>query len=158
MAIKDALANAAKLVNAGRLEQADSLCTQIIKARPNLPDAHNILAVVRHKQGKLDEAIASLKKAIKLNANVPNFYSNLGEMERLKGNWTLPPPICARRFRSIRIRRRHTTISALSSMTNANSRKLPTAIAKRLRSTTNMPKRTTIWATPCVRSAAGRKR
>ena len=86
MAVKDALANAAKLVNAGRLEQADNLCAQIIKARPNLPDAHNILAVVRHKQGKLDEAIASLKKAIELNANVPNFYSNLGEMERLKGN------------------------------------------------------------------------
>jgi len=86
MPVQDALANAAKLVNAGRIDQADSLCSQIVKARPNLPDVHNILAVVRHKQGRLDEAVTSLKKAIELNANVANFHSNLGEMERQRGN------------------------------------------------------------------------
>ncbi|MGQ0741353.1 MAG: tetratricopeptide repeat protein [Alphaproteobacteria bacterium] len=86
MPIQDALANAAKLLNAGRIEQADNLCAQIIKARPTLPDAHNILAVVRHRQGRIDEAIVSLKRAIELNANVANYHSNLGEMERQRGN------------------------------------------------------------------------
>ena len=86
MSIEDAIANAARLVNAGRIEQAEKVSRQLIKLRPNLPDAHNILAVVLHRQGKLDDAVASLKKAIQLNGTVPNFYSNLGEMERQRGN------------------------------------------------------------------------
>ncbi len=84
--VQDALANAARLINAGRMEQAENICRQVLKARPNMAEAHNVMAVVLHRKGNLDDAIAALKKAVQLNGKVPNFYSNLGEMERQKGN------------------------------------------------------------------------
>jgi len=86
MHVADAIATAGKLCNAGRLDQAENLCRQIVKARPDLPDAHNVLAVVLHRRGQLDEAIASVRRAIKLNNTSPSYFANLGELERVKGH------------------------------------------------------------------------
>lgn len=87
MKITDAIATAGRLVNAGRLDQAENICRQILTKRPNIPDANNILSVTLFRKGKTEEAIEAVKKAIKSNRNAPNYFSNLGEMERVRGNF-----------------------------------------------------------------------
>jgi tetratricopeptide (TPR) repeat protein len=86
MLVTEAIATAGKLVTAGRMEQAENLVRQVLKARPNLPDAHNILGVILHRKGQTDEAVASVRRAIKLNGSAPNYFANLGEMERSRGH------------------------------------------------------------------------
>ena len=86
MLVTDAIAAAGKLCNAGKLDQAENICRQILKARPNMADAHNVLGVILHRRGQIDEAITSVRRAIKLNATAPNYFANLGEMERVKGH------------------------------------------------------------------------
>ena len=66
MFVTDAIATAGKLCTAGKLDQAENLVRQVIKARPNMGDAHNILGVILHRRGQTDEAIASVRRAIKL--------------------------------------------------------------------------------------------
>jgi tetratricopeptide (TPR) repeat protein len=96
MLVTDAVATAGKLANAGRLEQAEKLCRQILEKRPNVADAHNILGVVLHRKGQTEEAVASVRRAIKLFAGAPNYYSNLGEMERTRGNLDVAATALAR--------------------------------------------------------------
>ena len=86
MLVTDAIAAAGKLCNSGKLDQAENICRQVLKARPNMADAHNVLGVILHRRGQIDDAIASVRKAIKLNATAPNYFANLGEMERVKGH------------------------------------------------------------------------
>ncbi len=86
MLVADAIAAAGKLCNAGKLDQAENVCRQVLKARPNLADAHNVLGVILHRRGRTDDAIASVRKAIKLNGTAHNYFANLGEMERVKGH------------------------------------------------------------------------
>src|SRR4030095_4621878 len=86
MLVTDAIATAGKLCNAGKLDQAENVVRQVLKARPNMADAHNVLGVILHRRGQLDDAIASVRRAIKLNGTAPNYFANLGEMERVKGH------------------------------------------------------------------------
>ena len=86
MKLEDAIERATKLYSAGRLDQAEDLCRQIIASRPLRADVHNILGVVLHRKGRTEEGIKSVREAIRLNTANPNFYSNLGEMERKAGN------------------------------------------------------------------------
>src|SRR5262245_52609885 len=67
MLVTDAIATAGKLCNAGKLDQAENIVRQILKARPNTADAHNVLGVVLHRRGQTDDAIAAVRRAIKLN-------------------------------------------------------------------------------------------
>src|ERR1044072_4452688 len=89
MLVTDAIAQAGKLVNAGRLDQAESLVKQVLTARPNLGDAHNILGVILHRRGQTTDAVASVRRGIKLNNNAPNYFANLGEMERTLGHFDI---------------------------------------------------------------------
>jgi tetratricopeptide (TPR) repeat protein len=86
MKLEDAVEQASKLYTAGRLDQAEDLCRQIIASRPLRADVHNILGVVLHAKGRTDEGIKSVREAIRLNSSNANFCSNLGEMERKAGN------------------------------------------------------------------------
>lgn len=86
MPVQDALAAAGQLFNAGRLAEAENICRQIIKARPKLAEAHNILGVTLHRLGRSDEAVAALKAAIRFDGTIPNYHSNLGEIERNLGH------------------------------------------------------------------------
>ncbi len=80
-----ALDMAGKLFERGKYVQAERVCRQIIKHKPALADAHNILGVALHAQGKHDEGVASIKKAIELFPENPSYYSNLGEIQRGAG-------------------------------------------------------------------------
>lgn len=83
--VTQALERAHKLYAAGRLEQAAQLCSQIVSQRPRMADAHNLMAAILHAQGQSAAAVKSMQRAIHLNGNNPQFYSNLGEMERQRG-------------------------------------------------------------------------
>jgi tetratricopeptide (TPR) repeat protein len=95
MSLTAARERAHKLYVNGQLQKAAQLCSQIVAQRPRMADAHNLLAAILHAQGKAAEAVKSMQRAIHLNGNNAQFYSNLGEMERQRGK--LPEALVALR-------------------------------------------------------------
>ena len=83
--VGQAMEAAGQLYMAGRLAQAERVCRQIIERRPNIPDAYNLLGVIRNAQGEAKEAVNLITKAIKLNPGAASFHANLGEIERQRG-------------------------------------------------------------------------
>ncbi len=86
MTPRKALEGAMKLYQQGRYQQAGHICQQLIKARPGLADGWNLMGVILQAEEKSSEAVEALKKAIELNATAAQFHSNLGEIERQRGN------------------------------------------------------------------------
>lgn len=80
-----AIEMAGKLYSRGEFAAAERVCRQIIAARPANSDAHNILGVSLGALGQMDEAIATLKRAIKINAHASSYHANLGEILRQAG-------------------------------------------------------------------------
>jgi tetratricopeptide (TPR) repeat protein len=80
-----AIAMAGKLFGEGQFSQAQKVCAQVIAARPGNADAHNINGVALNALGQRDEAIASLRRAIKLAPKAPSIHANLGEVLRQAG-------------------------------------------------------------------------
>lgn len=76
---------AGKLYTDGKFAQAARVCSQILAARPGNADARNILGVSLQAMGKGDEAVAELRRAIKLAPRAPNLFANLGEVLRQNG-------------------------------------------------------------------------
>ena len=68
-----------------RFAQAERVCRQIIAARPGNADARNILGVALQAQGKSEEGIEVLRRAVKLAPNAAALRANLGEVHRLAG-------------------------------------------------------------------------
>ncbi|MGC9953231.1 MAG: sulfotransferase [Rhizomicrobium sp.] len=86
MSVPDAIAKATQLYTAGRLRKAEILTRDILIARPQNAEALNILGVILHGQGKVDEGIAKVREAAACGASNPNIFANLGEMERKAKN------------------------------------------------------------------------
>lgn len=80
-----AIAIAGLLYGQGKYEQSETICRQIIAARPSLADAHNILGVTLNALGKADTAAATLREAIALAPSVASYHANLGEVLRQHG-------------------------------------------------------------------------
>jgi tetratricopeptide (TPR) repeat protein len=80
--VPKALDAAGKLYLQGRLDQAETVCRQILESRPNNSDAHNLLGVVLNARGQAKDGVAAIRRAIKLNPNEARYYANLGEIER----------------------------------------------------------------------------
>ena len=76
---------AGKLYSQRQFAQAARTCNQIIAARPANADAQNILGVSLAALGRFDDAIAAIRRAIKINAQAPSYYANLGEVLRQAG-------------------------------------------------------------------------
>jgi len=86
MTVQDALDRALKLLANGRMPRAEALAREVVAARPRHADARNVLGVVLYRQDRLEEAMKQVREAIRLNPDIPNYYCNLGEMERLSKN------------------------------------------------------------------------
>jgi tetratricopeptide (TPR) repeat protein len=86
ISVQDAIARATRLFNAGRLRETENLTRQIIKARPRIADAHNILAVTLHRMGRSQEGLDEMRIASQLDPSNTSIFANLGEMERKAGN------------------------------------------------------------------------
>src|SRR3982751_3587938 len=65
--------------------QAERVCRQIVEARPDNADAHNILGVTLNALGRPDEGIEMLRRAIKLAPRAASIHANLGELLRQNG-------------------------------------------------------------------------
>jgi tetratricopeptide (TPR) repeat protein len=76
---------AGTLYSQGKYAQAEKVCRQLLAARPNHPDAHNILGVSLNALGRADEGVEELRKAIKLAPESASIHANLGEVLRQLG-------------------------------------------------------------------------
>jgi tetratricopeptide (TPR) repeat protein len=76
---------AGQLYSRRQYAQAERVCRQIIGARPGNADAHNILGVSLAALGNSKEAVAELRRAIKINGQAPSYHANLGEILRQSG-------------------------------------------------------------------------
>ena len=84
--IAQAFEQAGKAYMAGEILRAERICRQLIANRPGMSDAHNLLGVVLNAMGQAQAAVDSIGLAIRLNPQIPSYYSNLGEVERQRGN------------------------------------------------------------------------
>jgi tetratricopeptide (TPR) repeat protein len=80
-----AIEMAGQLYSRRNYAQAERVCRQIIASRPGNADAHNILGVSLAALGNSKDAIAELRRAVKINAQAPSYHANLGEILRQSG-------------------------------------------------------------------------
>ena len=63
---------------AGRLQQAEYICREIIKIEPENANACHILGLVAHQVVRSNIAIHLISKAIEKDPNQPFYYSSFG--------------------------------------------------------------------------------
>ena len=74
----------------GRLREAESIYLDLLLKQPNDVDALHYLGVLRMRQGRRDEAIDFVKRALKLAPRNADAWNNLGNM-LLAANDAEPP-------------------------------------------------------------------
>jgi Flp pilus assembly protein TadD len=79
------LSSAHELLRRGQLQQADAACRQVLAARPNDPDALQLLALVRKQGGDLDTAERLMRSSVALAPARADFHANLGNLLRTRG-------------------------------------------------------------------------
>jgi protein O-GlcNAc transferase len=71
--------NAAKQhQQAGRLDQAEKICREILALHPDHPDVLHLLAMILFQMGKLAESLDALNRAISAKPTDPAYLVNLG--------------------------------------------------------------------------------
>jgi len=75
---RDRMRSALELDRAGRLDEAAAICGELLAARPGQPHALCLLGRVRRRQGRLDEAQASLSQAHSLAPGLNQVRAELG--------------------------------------------------------------------------------
>ena len=64
---------AGQLYSRGQFAPAARVCRQIVEARPGNADAHNILGVSLAGLERTDDAVAALRRAIKINGEAASY-------------------------------------------------------------------------------------
>jgi Flp pilus assembly protein TadD len=72
------LTDARQAYQRGDLARADELCRQMLVARRDHPDALNLLGAIYQRAGRVDDAIAWLRRAVQAEPRNPHFHNNLG--------------------------------------------------------------------------------
>ena len=83
--IPEALRFALQHHQAGRLQQAEDICLQILQACPDHPDVLHLLGVLAYQVGRHDLAVDYIRQAIRHGPNVAEFYNSMGEICRAQG-------------------------------------------------------------------------
>ena len=149
-AMNEALAH----YNAGRLQPAMRIAAQIVAARPQRADAHNLVGAILFRQGDLTGPCALSPRPPASRAATRLFFANLGEAERQRGNLDAALAALERgRSCSTPIPPRPSTISASSASSAGNSRRRRSATAPPSPRTPATRKPTTISAMRCARSS-----
>ena len=65
---------------AGRLDAAEALYNQVLKADPRNADTLNLLGAIAHGRGQLDRAKLLFERAIASNPRIPEIHFNLGNL------------------------------------------------------------------------------
>ncbi len=81
--LESAMAN----FRAGRLDQARTELENLKRRYPNNAATFHFLGLVLHHQGEDEPAFDLLEKAVQMNAVVPYFHGNLGEVYRTVGRY-----------------------------------------------------------------------
>ena len=79
------LERAASLIGAGRLEEAERLLGEVLKAAPEEAAALNLFGALRAKQGRLDEAEALFRRAARNDERLTGARMNLAHLYLLRG-------------------------------------------------------------------------
>jgi predicted TPR repeat methyltransferase len=74
------LAQAVELLRAERIEEAESALDAVLRAQPGQPDALHFLGVLRHTQGRTDEAVALIRRALAQFPDNAGAWNNLGNV------------------------------------------------------------------------------
>lgn len=72
------LRSAHQLHATGKNHEAMLLCREVLANEPRQPDAIHLLGLIAFRDGNMEKAMQYFQKAIKFNANNPQFHSNLG--------------------------------------------------------------------------------
>ena len=78
----EAVQPAARLFQAGRLEEALRSCREVLASDPDNVHALHLHGLIVSRRGELQPAIDSLEKAVRLGHLDPTLFNNLGEMYR----------------------------------------------------------------------------
>jgi len=76
--ISESLTLAVEHHQAGRLQHAERLYQEVLRADPNQADALHLMGVMAHQTGKHEIAVEQIRRAIALNPQTAVFHSNLG--------------------------------------------------------------------------------
>lgn len=85
MTLDEAMHVALQHHQAGRLDEAEMLCRQVLALRPNRDDALNLLGVMACRAGYHDMAMDLIGRAIQINPSIAEYHSNLGNLQRAAG-------------------------------------------------------------------------
>jgi tetratricopeptide (TPR) repeat protein len=72
---------------AGRLEEAESLCREVLQRNPRHTDSLHMLGILSYRQRRYAEACELIRKAIEIDGTQPAYYSNLGIAMRAVGEF-----------------------------------------------------------------------
>lgn len=70
---------------AGRLAEAESLYRQLLKTQPNNAPVLHLLGLAAYQQGDTTAAVVEIGKAVAIDSNQPDYFSNLGLALRASG-------------------------------------------------------------------------
>jgi protein O-GlcNAc transferase len=77
VSVKEAFEAGLQYHRAGRLAEAEHIYRQILQHEPNDPDCHYLLGSIAHDRRLYVEAVASIRRAVELNAAVPEYHLRL---------------------------------------------------------------------------------
>jgi predicted TPR repeat methyltransferase len=80
LTLEQALAQAIDLLRNEQIEAAERALDEILQALPGQPDAMHFLGVLRHTQGRTDEAIGLIRAALGQTPDNAGAWSNLGNV------------------------------------------------------------------------------
>jgi Flp pilus assembly protein TadD len=87
MTVADAYREALRLDSIGQYTEAQKICAQLLKAKPDHVDIHHLLGVIAFHAGRNEDAIRHLKHALKLKSDMPEASLNLAKVYRHKARW-----------------------------------------------------------------------
>lgn len=83
----EAFARAQAAHRAGRLDEAEALCRGLLEIAPGHPDVLHLLGVLRGQQGRPDEALELIGRAVDSMPRVAAFQFNLGNVQLQLKRW-----------------------------------------------------------------------
>jgi tetratricopeptide (TPR) repeat protein len=78
MTVDQAMQTADRLHRAGRREEAETICQQVLGQQPNHPDALHLLGILQAQAGRLDTACELIGRATQLRPGFAQAWANLG--------------------------------------------------------------------------------
>ncbi len=83
--LRHALLRAVELLRTEQIEQAEPLFLRVLQGDPNQADALHFLGVLRHTQGRVDEAVALIRQSLRVLPANASAWNNLGNVLLLAG-------------------------------------------------------------------------